>query len=113
MRHLNYEYRGKDKQTDVLSFSVPEPFQSMGMLGELFICLPVLKKQAKERNIPEDLELTVLMVHGLLHLLGFDHELGPKQEKEMARWEQTLLEGLVPQTRRPKAGLAGLITRTR
>ena len=71
-----------------------------GQLGEVVICLPVLKRQARERGHSEVAELEILLVHGALHLLGFDHELGPKQAAAMARWEGKLLP----------ARLRGLIT---
>ncbi len=91
MGRLNLEYRGKKGATDILSFSAAEPFVSLGYLGELVIAVPVLKLQAREqKHRPED-ELAVLLTHGVLHLLGFDHERGAKQAKEMAEWELRLL----------------------
>ncbi len=95
MTQLNSMYRGKNRPTDVLSFTSPEVFQKQGHLGELVICLPVLKRQARELKHPPELELKVLLVHGLLHLLGMDHELGPKQAAEQARLEQKILEKLL------------------
>jgi probable rRNA maturation factor len=91
MTRLNGQYRGKHYATDVLSFPTPAVFQAAGNLGELVICLPTLKRQARERGHAPDLELDVLLVHGVLHLLGLDHELGPRQAAEMARWEGKLL----------------------
>lgn len=91
MLKLNTQYRSKKYATDVLSFTVPELFSKMGILGELVICLPVLQAQAKAQKHSSAVELDVLLTHGVLHLLGFDHELGPRQAKEMARWEARLL----------------------
>jgi rRNA maturation RNase YbeY len=91
MIRLNGRYRGKPYATDVLSFNVPPVFMREGQLGELVICLPVLKRQAKERGHSEEAELEILLVHGVLHLLGLDHELGSKQAAAMARWEGKLL----------------------
>lgn len=91
MRALNRAYRKKDRPTDVLSFPAPEPFRGNGFLGDLVICLPVLKRQARQVGHSERVELDVLLVHGLLHLLGFDHENGETQAQEMRRWEATLL----------------------
>lgn len=113
MQVLNKNYRGKNYPTDVLSFPVPEPFARMGILGELVICLPVLKAQAVEQKHSASLELDILLVHGVLHLLGFDHELGPKQAREMASWEAKLLASLLASASKKKTpkGL-GLIERT-
>ena len=107
MIQLNHHYRGKDYATDVLSFTAPEPFQRLGQLGELVICLPTLRKQAKEQGHPVGHELEVLLVHGVLHLLGLDHELGPKEAALMARWEEKILRGLSRSTQR-----RGLIRRS-
>jgi probable rRNA maturation factor len=67
---LNFQFRAKNYATDVLSFSSMDPKS----LGELILCWPVLKKQAKEHGLNQKLELTYMVLHGLLHLLGFDHE---------------------------------------
>ena len=88
---LNGQFRKKHKPTDILSFPTSKPFHEIGQLGELVICIAVLKGQAKiYHHRPED-ELDVLIVHGLLHLFGFDHELGEKESSRMARWEKKLL----------------------
>lgn len=91
MKKLNSEYRGKAYATDVLSFGAPEPFLSLGYLGELVIALPVLKAQARELKHSSDTELAVLLAHGILHLLGMDHEKGAKPAREQSAWEQRLL----------------------
>lgn len=96
MTRLNGQYRGKHYATDVLSFPAPPVFNLQGLLGELVICHPTLKRQAKERGHSDRVELEVLLVHGVLHLLGMDHELGEKQAAEMARWEKKLLSGSSP-----------------
>jgi rRNA maturation RNase YbeY len=91
MTRLNGQYRGKAYPTDVLSFSSPEVFASLGHLGELVICLPTLRRQARELDAPDADELEILLVHGVLHLLGFDHELGAREARAMAKWERVLL----------------------
>jgi probable rRNA maturation factor len=96
MARLNARVRGKPYATDVLSFPVPEIFQRQGELGELVVCLPVLLKQARELGHRPEVELQVLLVHGVLHLLGLDHEKGPKAAREMARWEAELLPARSP-----------------
>lgn len=94
MTRLNAKYRGKGYPTDVLSFPAPPVFrESRGQLGELVICLPTLRRQAEEQGHREGAELDVLLVHGLLHLLGMDHERGKAEAARMARWERRLLKG--------------------
>ena len=104
MKKLNRAWRKKNYPTDVLSFSAHEVFYRQGYLGELVICLPVLKKQAREQGHTPERELDVLLVHGVLHLMGFDHELGPKQAKLMQKWENTLLKdsGLISRAKTPR-----------
>lgn len=97
MRKLNARFRQADYATDVLSF----PSDERGVLGDIAIARGVAAKQARELGHSERVELRVLALHGLLHLLGFDHDTDTGQ---MARAEERL---------RRKAGLpAGLITRT-
>jgi rRNA maturation RNase YbeY len=91
MTRLNSQYRGKKYATDVLSFTAPEMFSRAGWLGELVICVPVLKRQARELEHTPEQELDVLLAHGILHLLGLDHEKGPRHAAKMARWEKQLL----------------------
>lgn len=91
MKALNRRYRGKNYATDVLSFEAPAAFRSQGLLGELVICTTLAKRQAREQGHAPETELEVLLVHGVLHLLGFDHEKGRRAALEMERWEQKLL----------------------
>ena len=100
MIRLNRAWRKKNKVTDVLSFSAPEIFRTQGHLGELVVCLPVLKKQAKDLRHSPEAELQILLVHGVLHLLGMDHEGSKKAAREMARWEANILAELYGSTER-------------
>ena len=98
MRALNRQFRGKDKVTDVLSF----PSDSRGFLGDVVIAAGVARQQAREAGHSIQTEVRVLALHGLLHLLGYDHE---SDNGTMARVEARL---------RKKAGLKeGLIERQR
>ena len=98
MRALNRQFRGKDAVTDVLSF----PAQDRGFLGDIVIASGVSQRQAREAGHSVQTELRVLALHGLLHLLGYDHE---GDDGKMARAEARL---------RKKAGLReGLIERHR
>ncbi|MBC7467425.1 MAG: rRNA maturation RNase YbeY [Bdellovibrio sp.] len=88
MKAINTQYRGKKKPTDVLSFASVEP----DSLGELLFCLPVLKKQAKLQKHSLDHELLYMMIHGVLHLLGYDHEVSKKEEKLMFQIQDSCFE---------------------
>jgi probable rRNA maturation factor len=61
-------------------------------LGDIFICFPVAKTQAKSLNVSLENELIHLFVHGFLHLLGFDHERSSKDERIMLKWEDHLIK---------------------
>jgi probable rRNA maturation factor len=75
MRRLNRRYRRQDRATDVLSFSLGERLPGGGLYaGDVLICLPVARRQARENGQSLERELLLLMIHGLLHLRGFDHE---------------------------------------
>jgi probable rRNA maturation factor len=79
MKRLNKQFRGKDYATDVLSFAPSEP----GSLGELVFCSDVLMKQAKDHSLSFEFELSYMIIHGLLHLLGYDHEQSVAEERRM------------------------------
>ncbi len=93
---LNLDWRGKDRPTDVLSFSQcaarPEPGASE-MLGDVIISLETATAQAESRGHPLAHEVRVLLVHGICHLLGYDHERDDEAEVMEAR-ERELLVGL-------------------
>ena len=91
---MNKERRGKDETTDVLSFSFIEGEKLQGdglLLGEIIICKSVAMKQAKGYGHDIHKEVEVLFVHGLLHILGYDHE-NPDDLKEMLELEQRFLK---------------------
>lgn len=75
-RSLNAEYRQKDKPTNVLSFPYGWHCPETGelILGDLVLCLDVIQKEAEEQNKTFEQHLAHLLIHGLLHLLAFDHE---------------------------------------
>lgn len=104
MTRLNRAYRRKSYPTDILSFGAPQMISKhTGYLGDLVICSSVLRKQARELGHSNQAELRVLTAHGILHLLGLDHERGPKEAQKMAQLEQRLLG---------KKPLSGLIDRS-
>jgi len=93
-QELNKKYRQKDKPTDVLSFPLNEHgLKKYGILplGDIFICLEIAQRQANEMSIPADQELIRLVVHGLLHLLGYDHELSSDDEKKMIDLQEEIV----------------------
>lgn len=97
MRTLNRRYRGKDRTTDVLSFSFREghaPKVQPDMLGDIVISVPVAERRARTAGEPVIREIERLLVHGLLHLLGHDHERGADDARRMRTQEQRLLEVL-------------------
>jgi rRNA maturation RNase YbeY len=97
MRTLNRRYRGKDETTDVLSFSLREgrfPSIQPDMLGDIVISIPVAVRQARREGHSISREIDRLLVHGLVHLLGYDHERGPREARRMARKELAFLKGL-------------------
>lgn len=90
MKKLNSQFRGKNKPTDILSF---EPIEESS-LGELVLCLPVLKKQAKAHDLSLNHEIGYMLIHGILHLLGYDHETGERDAKVMFDIQDTLFDKL-------------------
>jgi probable rRNA maturation factor len=94
MRTLNRRYRGKDRTTDVLSFSLREggfAHIQPQMLGDIVISVPAASRQAIEAEHPFAYEVDRLVVHGLVHLLGYDHERGTREARRMERAERKLL----------------------
>jgi probable rRNA maturation factor len=105
VRDLNKKYRGKDKTTDVLSFALDADKRSDAAagfvmppgekvhLGEVIVSYPKAVEQAAERKHPVEDELALLVVHGVLHLLGYDHD-KLAREREMRSMEQRVLSAV-------------------
>ena len=96
IRKFNRAYRGQDKITDVLSFAQRDSdFAGPGEereLGEILICLSRVKSQAKEYGWPIDYEICRLLIHGLAHLVGFEHEgVSKKEAGKMRKFEEKVL----------------------
>ncbi|XP_066321548.1 endoribonuclease YBEY, chloroplastic-like isoform X2 [Miscanthus floridulus] len=96
IRKLNKEWRDEDHATDVLSMSqhIPELDIPILQLGDIVISVETARRQAEERGHTLLDEIRILMVHGLLHLLGFDHELSKVAEEEMEKEEEHMLNTL-------------------
>lgn len=96
MIEINYKYRGKNYLTDVLAFSFTEHVSKNDevYLGEILISPLKAKLQAKEYEVTFYDELSRLLVHGILHLLGYDHERSNQEEKKMRKLEDKILKRL-------------------
>ena len=93
---LNREYRNVDRVTDVISFALEDnddfSYGDIRMLGDIYICIPQMKRQAEEYGHSEKRELSFLAVHGLLHLLGYDH-MKKEDEEVMFKLQEEILDG--------------------
>ena len=93
IKSLNKIYRKKDKVTDVISFALQDD-KRMGEsdeLGDVFICPKQVKRQAKEFGVSYKEEMTRILVHGVLHLLGYDH-MTSQEEKKMFVLQERLVK---------------------
>jgi len=85
IKALNKKYRRKDKATDVLSFGTVDD-----VLPQIVICIEIVKKNAKEDNIPFKQELSKVLIHGILHLMGMNH-VKTKEAEEMLQKQNKYL----------------------
>ena len=91
-QQLNREYRGKDRPTNVLSFPADLPaVVESPLLGDLVICAPVVLREAKEQGKTVEAHWAHMVVHGVLHLLGYDHQ-NEQEAAEMEGIEAALLK---------------------
>ncbi len=104
VRELNRSYRGVDDTTDVLAFALSQPGNEGGEhfimppdktlhLGEIFISYRQAERQAEEQHHPLERELALLVIHGVLHLLGYEHE-RPEAEQRMRAMEAKVLDAM-------------------
>ncbi len=97
MKKFNKKFRGKDKVTDVLSFGFVEKSgaaktkETYLNMGEIIICFPYAKKQAKKSGTSIDKELALLSAHGTIHLFGIDHERSKKESLETDKIQKKVL----------------------
>lgn len=93
-RRLNHEFRGRDAPTNVLSFPFdPLPEIDLHHIGDLVICAPVVEREAHQQGKPPDAHWAHMVVHGVLHLQGYDHQTDAEAER-METLETRILEGL-------------------
>jgi probable rRNA maturation factor len=102
IKELNFMYRGKDEATDVLSFAMNElgeeepeleELDDINMLGDIVISVEQAWHQSQEYGHSLERELGYLLVHGLLHLLGYDHE-SEREQKLMREWEEKIMSAV-------------------
>lgn len=112
MQRLNREYRTKDRPTDVLAFPIREAILPGGlrpvtqMLGDVVISLPTAVRQARDAGRSIDDELAMLLIHGVLHLCGYDHERNPQEAARMARRERAVFHRISPVPRMVRVRVA-------
>ncbi len=92
-RSLNRDYRGKDRPTNVLSFPYQSPLPDLPLLGDLVICADVVASEARDQAKSQEAHWAHMVVHGVLHLLGYDH-LDDHEAKEMEALERAILDRL-------------------
>jgi probable rRNA maturation factor len=91
---LNAQYRGKDYPTNVLSFPADIPEEvGVPLLGDLVVCAPVVEREAKEQGKSLDAHWAHMLVHGTLHLLGYDH-IDDQDADDMERIETEIMTGM-------------------
>lgn len=89
IRELNRRYRNRDAPTDVLSFPLADEV-CPDLLGDVVISVDTLRRQARQRKRSVADELLRLLIHGILHLLGYDHEVSPAEAQRMRRMEREM-----------------------
>ncbi len=105
IKKLNKKFLGRDKVTDVLSFPLVERgthsassghawnVEKVSELGDVFLCVPRIKKQAREYGVCFEEEFCRMLTHGVLHLLGFDHQ-NKKEAKKMFDLQEKIIKKL-------------------
>lgn len=97
MRSLNRVFRKRDKTTDVLAFAMREGRSpDSSLLGDVVISIPTARRQAREAGHSVDEEIAALLIHGVLHLCGYDHERSQSEARRMFRREQAILKSVRP-----------------
>ncbi len=93
MHRLNHDFRGIDRPTDVLAYAMREGVRAPGdaaVLGDVVISMETAARQARRRGVATAAEVRTLLIHGVLHLLGYDHERSPAEARRMRAMERQL-----------------------
>jgi probable rRNA maturation factor len=101
---LNKLYRGKDRPTDVLAFAMQEGefgTVSAGLLGDVIVSIPTATRQARERKVAPLDEVTMLIAHGILHLLGWDHDTDAKDRAMRKETDRLVAAALLASSPKP------------
>ena len=91
IKNINRQFRKKNKPTDILSFGSDDP----NSLGELLICNEIIKRQARDHSHSIEAEMLYMLIHGVLHLLDYDHERSKKEDFLMMRVQDRCFEKLL------------------
>lgn len=91
IQSLHKKYFSDPSPTDCITFPIDPPDKKCHVLGEIFICLQVAKEYAKKHAIPLEEEITLYLIHGILHLLGYD-DLEPKEKERMRKKEKSCMK---------------------
>lgn len=113
IKDLNCQFRNKDKVTDVLSFGIFDSLREKDLkripadlkmphinLGDIIVCKEKAIKQSAQFNLSYEEEVIHLIVHGFLHVLGFDHEISEEEEKLMEKEEKTIISSISKKLRK-------------
>jgi len=92
MADLHHRYKHRNRATDVLAFTLPDP--SGGVLGDVYVCPWVARREAEARGIPVEAEIVRLVVHGTLHVLGYDHPEDRRTDSAMWQRQERYVEDL-------------------
>jgi probable rRNA maturation factor len=104
IHRLNRDYRDTDRPTDVLAFAMREGARVAGdsaVLGDVVISLDTAARQARQRQVSTADEVRTLLIHGVLHLLGYDHERSATEARRMKLIERRLFRALAASLQRP------------
>lgn len=97
IRQLNQHYRGLDRPTDVLAFPMQEgegPAMTLDILGDIVISVETASRQGEEIGWGLEIEIYKLLTHGLLHLIGYDHETDPEEAARMKNQEEEIMKAV-------------------
>ena len=90
MKDINFKYREKETATDVLSFVTEATEKKEGFMGEVLFCEKIIEQKSVANEISFEEQFFYLLAHGILHLLGYEHECGGEKEEEMMNLQEAI-----------------------